>query len=182
MGVAIRAGTLSDIRALVRMHAECSPETIERRYLSPMPVLGPRLAARLLSPVDGFSLLGERAHQVVGISTVARYDDDPSTGEVGLLVVDPCQRQGVGTALLMSAAREAARRSFGALLLTVHPHNRAVLSMVNATGLRAHVSTHDGFTQVAVSLGRSAPSPVGRAPGATPSRARLHSTEPSANN
>jgi GNAT superfamily N-acetyltransferase len=147
-----------------------------------MPVLGPRLAARLLNPVDGFSLVAERGRELVGITTVAAYEDDTSTGEVGLLVVDHCQRQGLGTTLLTTATREATRRSLSGLLLTVHPDNRAVVAMVSAAGLRAHVSTRDGFTHVTVPLTRFAPSPVTRAPGVATGPSRLHSTEQSANN
>jgi L-amino acid N-acyltransferase YncA len=182
MGVAVRAGTLSDVRALVRMHAECSPATVEKRYLSPMPVLGARLAARLLCPVDGFSLVSERGQDIVGITTVAPYDDEPTMAEVGQLVADRCQRQGIGTALLLAATRDATRRAFHQLVLTVHPDNRAVLNMVNAAGLRANVGTRDGLTHVTISLRRSPAATSPRAGGAAPRDARLHSTEASANN
>jgi RimJ/RimL family protein N-acetyltransferase len=182
MGAAVRTGTLNDVRALVRMHAECSPATIERRYLSPMPVLGPRLAARLLCPPHGFSLVSVREQDIVAITTVAPFDEDPTTAEVGQLVADRWQRQGIGTALLLAATREAVRMSFRQLVLTVHPDNRAVLNMVNAAGLRARVTTRDGLTQVLISLPYASAPPVTRARGATPSEARLHSTEASANN
>ncbi len=183
MGVATRLGTINDVRALVRMHAECSPATIEQRYLSPMAVLGVGLAARLLCPEGGFSLLTERGEDLVGIATVAPFDDDPSSGaEVGQLVVDRCQRQGLGTALLNAATREATRRALAQLVLTVRPSNRAVLNMVNAAGLRARVSTHDGFTQVVISLVPPRGGPAARSAVPTPGGAGLHSTGASANN
>ena len=61
---------------------------------------------------------------------------DGGRADVGLLVADEFQGQGIGTALLLAAAREAARRDFAELVLTVHPDNPAVLPMVHATGLR----------------------------------------------
>jgi ribosomal protein S18 acetylase RimI-like enzyme len=154
MGVVIRSGTLNDVRALVRMHAECSPASVERRYMSPMPVLSSRFASRLLCPVGGFSKVAEQDHQMVGIATVAPdVDDDTArTAEVGELVVDRFQRQGIGTTLLAAAARDASTRGFTALLLSVHPDNRAVIPMVNAAGLRARVNTRDGLTRVAIPL------------------------------
>jgi GNAT superfamily N-acetyltransferase len=151
------------------MHAECSPTSVQQRYLSPMPVLGARLAARLLCPPGGFALVAERENELVGIATVAPFDDEP-VAEAGLLVVDRCQRQGVGTALLAACTREAARLGFTRLVLMAHPDNRAVLSTVNAVGLRARVSTSSGLTSVVMTL----PSTGGRP--------RLHSTGASANN
>jgi GNAT superfamily N-acetyltransferase len=139
------------------MHAECSPAAVEQRYLSPMPVLGARFAAKLLCPPGGFSLVAERDHRVVGVTTVAPYDDDDAAGaaEVGQLVCDAYQRQGVGTALLVAAAREAYRWGFTALQLAVSPANRAVLPMVNAAGFRARISTSDGLTRVEIPLVRA---------------------------
>jgi GNAT superfamily N-acetyltransferase len=154
MGEVIRVGTSSDVRALIRMHADCSTTTIERRYLSALPVLSARFAARLLCPVGGFSLVTERDHRLVAIATVAPdvHDGDQGIAEVGQLVADRYQRQGIGTAMLAAASREASRRGFAALVLAVHPDNRAVLPMVNAAGLRARISTRDGLTRVLIPL------------------------------
>jgi GNAT superfamily N-acetyltransferase len=152
MGEVIRVGTSSDVRALIRMHADCSTTTIERRYLSALPVLSARFAARLLCPVGGFSLVTERG--LVAIATVAPdvHDGNQGIAEVGQLVADRYQRQGIGTAMLAAASREASRRGFAALVLAVHPDNRAVLPMVNAAGLRARISTRDGLTRVLIPL------------------------------
>jgi GNAT superfamily N-acetyltransferase len=138
------------------MHAECSPAAVEQRYLSPMPVLAARFAAKLLCPPGGFSLVAERDHRVVGVTTVAPDDDDAAgAAEVGQLVCDAYERQGSGTALLVAAAREAYRWGFTALRLAVSPANRAVLPMVNTAGLRARVSTSDGLTRVEIPLVRA---------------------------
>jgi GNAT superfamily N-acetyltransferase len=156
MGTDIRVGTRADVRGLLRMHAECSPAALEQRYLSPMPVLAARLAANLLCPPGGFSLVAEREHGIVGVTTVAPDDDDAAgAAEVGQLVSDAHQRQGIGTALLVAAAREAYRRGFTALRLAVSPGNRAVLPMVNAAGLRARISTSAGLTRVEIPLVRA---------------------------
>ena len=154
-GSGIRPGTANDVRALIRMHEQCSQRTVTRRYLSPLPVLGSRLATRLLLPPDGFSLVVERDGGLGAVTTVARYcDPSPvSRADVGLLVADEFQGQGIGTALLLAAAREAARREVAELVLTVHPDNPAVLPMVHATGLRARIGTRDGLTQIAITLG-----------------------------
>ena len=157
----IRPGTANDVRALIRMHEQCSQRTVSRRYLSPLPVLGSRLATRLLLPPDGFSLVVERDRGLAGVTTVTRYCDPGvvSRTDLGLLVADEFQGQGIGTALLLAAAREAVRRDFAELVLTVHPDNPAVLPMVHATGLRARVGTRDGLTHIAITLGGLRPPP-----------------------
>jgi ribosomal protein S18 acetylase RimI-like enzyme len=122
--------------------------------MSPMPVLSTSFAGRLLCPFGGFSLVTDRGHEMAGIVTVAPDldDDTAKTAEVGELVVDRFQRQGIGTSLLAAAARDATRRGFTALVLAVHPDNRAVLPMVNAAGLRARINTQDGLTKVVILL------------------------------
>jgi hypothetical protein len=72
---------------------------VTRRYLSPLPVLGSRLATRLLLPPDGFSLVVERDAGLVAVTTVARYCDPSvvSRADLGLLVADEFQGQGIGT-------------------------------------------------------------------------------------
>jgi GNAT superfamily N-acetyltransferase len=146
----IRPGVLSDVRGLVRLHEGCSDQTVLRRYLSPLPVLSPRLAARLLMPPGGFSVVAERRGGLVGIVSIA--PDGEGVGEVGALVADAWQRQGIGTQLLMAATRRASE-SFGELFLVAHPSNGAVMPMVHAAGLRALVRQRDGLLQVRVPLG-----------------------------
>lgn len=155
----IRAGTLGDVRPLVQMHASCSPASVERRYLAPMPVLQHRMAAQLLCPVDGFSRVTFRGDLMVGIATVApdpHEDDD--TAEIGQLVLDQFQRQGIGSALLAVAASDAAALGFGRLVMVVHPDNTAVLRMVRAVEMRAKIGMHEGLVRVTICLtGRARP-------------------------
>ncbi len=169
----IRFGGQPDVRELVRLHQRCSPLTIARRYLSPMPRLSPRLAARLLCPPGGFSLVVDRAGVLVGITTVAPYaeadawtgdDAGRSRADIGQLVEDRTQRRGIGTALLIAAAREAGRRGVDELVMSVQPDNPAVVPMVHAAGLRARVGTHDGLTQITIGLGALRPPGARQAP------------------
>ena len=158
MGQGIRLGALSDVRALIRMHAACSDETVLRRYLAPLPVLAPRLASRLLAPPGGFSMVAERHGELAGIISVAPdpAGESPDAADVGALVVDAWQRHGIGTQLLVTAVREASR-TFREIALTTHPANRAVLPTVHAAGLRARVRHHDGLVQIVVPLAGLSP-------------------------
>jgi GNAT superfamily N-acetyltransferase len=190
MTSSIRPGAPSDVRALIRMHEQCSQHSISRRYLAPLPVLSGGLAARLLGPPGGFSLITERENELAGIITVAptpaeslERRPEGLSGmvryEVGQLVSDRWQRQGLGTALLLAAAREASRRGVGELVLTVHPDNRAVLPMVHSAGLRARVGTCERLTEITLAIG--VPAPASRTRPQLLSRG-LHSPRSSANN
>ena len=161
----LRYGSVQDVRELIRMHERCSPLTITHRYLSPLPVLSSRLAARLLCPPHGFSLVAEREVAIIGVTTVAPHEtaaeatvDELSGGcagaraTIGQLVVDGFQGQGLGTAMFLAAAREAGRRGYVELVMSVLPDNPAVLPMVHAVGMRARVGTTDGLTQVSIGL------------------------------
>jgi GNAT superfamily N-acetyltransferase len=139
------------VRALVKLHSDCSADSVRRRFLTPMPVLSVQLAQRLLVPTSGFSLLADRNGRLAGIATIAPAAD--GAAEVGLLVADRDQRQGVGTALLSATAREAAGAGFTQLLMLLHPDNHGVVTVVSSAGLRARVSTRDGLTSIHASLG-----------------------------
>jgi len=149
----MRAGTLGDVRSLVHMHASCSPASVERRYLAPMPVLQHRMAADLLCPAGGFSRVTFRDDVMAGIATVAPdpHEDD-GTAEIGQLVLDRFQRQGIGSALLTTAASHARQLGFRRLVMSVHPDNKAVLCMVRAVELRARIGMQESLIRVTISL------------------------------
>jgi GNAT superfamily N-acetyltransferase len=160
MAGGVRRGGAADVRALVRMYADCSPVTLRRRFVTATPTLSTQAALELLVPDGGFSVIAERREAMAAIITVGPAGA-PGTAEVGLLVADAWQRKGLGTALLNAVAREAGREGFDQLHLTVHPDNRGVLPMVSSAGLRAHVATRDGITHVVIPL--TVPARVARA-------------------
>ncbi|MFT4288118.1 GNAT family N-acetyltransferase [Nocardioides sp.] len=79
---------------------------------------------------------------VVGVATVldASVNEDGDTVRDVDLNVDPAwQRRGIGTRLLMDAARIAHALGADEILLTTRPDNQAVLPMVLAAGLRGRI-------------------------------------------
>ena len=91
-------------------------------------------------------------YQVEGDTVTALVDDHPvgvaavrpETGEPGVrpvtLRVDPAwQRRGVGTRLLVEAARLANAGGASEIVLTTRADNQAVLPMVLAAGLRGRI-------------------------------------------
>jgi ribosomal protein S18 acetylase RimI-like enzyme len=95
---------------------------------------------------------------MAGIATVAPDpDEDDDTAEIGHLVLDRFQRQGIGSALLTTAASDAAGLGFRRLAMSVHPDNKAVLCMVRAVNLRARIGMHAGLVRVTISLAGGSP-------------------------
>jgi GNAT superfamily N-acetyltransferase len=160
--VELRPGALSDVRSLTAMHARCSTDTLYRRFHAPLPRLSPRLARALLVPVEGLSLVASVGGEIVASGMLALVaDDDPRevTAELGILVEDGFQRQGIGTRLLHELAVEAASQGVDTLLCTVQPDNDAVLATIRRAQLKARVSVVDGVTQYRIPVHRLAGMP-----------------------
>lgn len=75
---------------------------------------------------------------VVGRATLLA-DDEPGVVPVSLGVDPAWQRRGIGTKLLVDAARLAHGRGADEILLTTRSDNQAVLPMVLAAGLRGRI-------------------------------------------
>ena len=155
----VRRGSVRDVDALIAMHDRCSADTVLRRFHAPVPRVSPRLARTLLEPADGLSVVVASGNQVVAAGMLAV---GPAGTELGLIVEDRWQRQGLGARLLRRLAEEAADRGESHLVCLVQPDNKAVLSTVRRAGLPAHVSSADGMTRYEIPVARLAGSARGR--------------------
>ena len=96
--------------------------------------------------VEGDSVAATVDGVAVGLAGVA--DDGAVT-----LRVDPAwQRRGIGTRLLVDAARLANGRGIEEIVLTTRPDNRAVLPMVMAAGLRGRIKMAGGVLTVRIGV------------------------------
>ena len=143
----VRPGTGDDLPRLVAMHARCSDDTVHRRYHSAMPRLAPRLAHGLLQPEQGWSVVAARGPDLLGIAVYAA--DRDGTYDVGLLVEDRWQRQGVGTRL----------RGIPALTCTTQSDNSSVPRTIRRAGFDPHISVVDGLTRATFSVKGPTPNP-----------------------
>src|SRR5690349_2323786 len=114
----------------VRAAAEFSTETMVRRFFSPKPRFTEAELAYLTEPdgFDHFALVAVRPDGVVrqglGAARFIRDVEEPTMAEFAIVVGDPWQRCGLGTAFLvhlMAAARERGVLRFkGDILATNH--------------------------------------------------------------
>lgn len=75
----------------------------------------------------------------VGLAVVRPATDDPQSRPVTLRVDPAWQRRGIGTRLLVEAARLASSMGAAEIVLTTRADNQAVLPMVLAAGLRGRI-------------------------------------------
>lgn len=157
----IRPGGLRDVELVEAMHRRCSDLSLYRRFHAPLPRVSARMVRAMLAPNHGWSLLGQGElgrGDVVGFASVAPVSG--SEVEVGLLVEDRHQGQGLGTRLLYGVAMGAASRGYQALTCLTQPDNDAVLSTVQRAGLIGRVVWHDGLLQISIPVRRLSVSPA----------------------
>jgi GNAT superfamily N-acetyltransferase len=147
----LRPGTPDDVQMLTAMHERCSAETLRRRYHGSMPRLAPLVARALLDPADGWSVVAVPDQDAVaGIASYA--PDREGMHDVGLLVEDRWQRQGLGTRLLLTLARAAFECGIPALTCATQPDNTAVVQTIRSAGFRPRIRMIDGLAVAAFSI------------------------------
>jgi RimJ/RimL family protein N-acetyltransferase len=121
----------SDGEALRRLFYRLSPETIYRRFHSP--VVRPEQAhpERLLD-VDHYdreAVVAVVDGEIVG---VARYFRRPGAGsaELAIVVADDWQRQGLGTRMVGGLAELARAAGVDCFTATIQPDNRPALALL----------------------------------------------------
>ena len=148
--IGLRYGVPADLDRLAAMHARCSEQARHRRFHTPLPVVPERLAARILEPADGWSVVVEHGPDLVAVATTGPVSTTDL--EVGVLVEDAHQGRGIGTLLLREVAGEAAWRGYRTLLCLTQPDNEAVLRSIAKAGLPSRASSYDGVMSVVMDL------------------------------
>jgi len=140
----IRPIEATDVDRLARMFDRLSPTTVYYRFLAPLPRLPQSTLVRLANVDHCFrdalvALDGDEIVAVARYSAVmsARPTTGPSTrpartrdAEIALTVEDAWQRRGIGRKLVRRLGVLAARRGFDTFVATIHPDNRAALTLL----------------------------------------------------
>jgi RimJ/RimL family protein N-acetyltransferase len=130
----------TDGDALRRLFFQLSPETIYRRFLSPLARPEQARPERLLDVDhhDREAVVAVVDGEIVG---VARYFRSPDTeiAELAVVVADPWQRQGLATRMLGSLCELALAAGIRRFAVTIQADNRPALNLLKhlgpATGL-----------------------------------------------
>ncbi|WP_067504654.1 GNAT family N-acetyltransferase [Actinoplanes sp. TFC3] len=131
----VREATAEDLDAVRTLHATCSPESRRRRYLTAEPT-ETRLH-RLIEPSAGLTLLALHLDPASGeerVVAMANLLTEGDLAEVAVLVADPWQRRGIGTALLRRAVAAAERAEVEAVVAHIGADNVAALRTLRRFG------------------------------------------------
>src|SRR5919112_1544557 len=132
IAVATRPVDPGDVVLFRRLWPRLSPDTVYRRFHSPLHSLPPEAVDRLVT-VDHD--LREAVAAVVGgeVVGVARYDrspGDPATADVAVVVEDAWQGVGVGRQLLAELTALAGRRGVRTLHADVQADNDRMVGLL----------------------------------------------------
>jgi acetyltransferase len=134
------------------LYSHLSPRTRYLRFLSPMPVL-PDSVLSLMTCVDyrrRLALLAELdiadGTEVVALGSFGAIDD--GTAEVGLVVRDEWQGQGIGIALAARVLQAAEARGFTRFVAHVLWDNGVIRKVLNQVGHVLSTRTHHGVSEV----------------------------------
>jgi RimJ/RimL family protein N-acetyltransferase len=149
----LRAG---DALLLQDLYQRLSPTTLYSRYFRPyQPPLAELQQICQLRADEGAGVIAlvERPQvQVIGFAQYLINQRQPATAEVGFLVEDRFQGQGVGRTLFQHLAQRATRQGIQTFTAYVQPDNNAMLRLFRQSGLPVTVQFADGLHEVRISL------------------------------
>src|SRR5215471_7125753 len=145
----------SDGESLRRFFYRLSPETVYRRFMSP--IARPEQAGpeRLLDVdhQDREALLGVVDGEIVGVARYARWPGTDAA-ELAVVVADAWQRQGLATRLLTELADLASDAGIGRFTLTMQADNGPVLGLVRRLYPSASLAFSQGIYEATVAVPR----------------------------
>jgi GNAT superfamily N-acetyltransferase len=149
----VREITLGDVDRLSRMFNRLSPDTVYRRFFSPINE-PPRSALVWLAAVDHSRREALVALDGDEIVAVARYDSRPEgdTAEVAVTVEDAWQHQGIGRRLTTRLALRAVDRGIESFVASVLPENRPALDLLHKLSPDASVHFEGGGYEASMPL------------------------------
>ncbi|WP_242911005.1 GNAT family N-acetyltransferase [Actinomadura terrae] len=144
--VRIRPYGITDGPRLRRMSERLSKASLYTRFFSGTPHI-PDHYVRLLERLDHWdreALIALDADEIAGVAEYSRDRRRPWCADLAVLVTDPWQRRGVGSALVRYLAQLAARRGITEFEADVIPGNRDALRFVQHGWPTARARTVDG--------------------------------------
>lgn len=143
----------SDGEALRRFFFRLSPETVYRRFMSPVARPEQTRPERLLDVDhrDREALVGVVDGEIVGVARYARWPGTDAA-DLAVVVADAWQRQRVATRMLAALADVAVDAGIGQFTLTMQADNRPVLGIVRRLYPSARLALSQGFLEGTVPL------------------------------
>jgi GNAT superfamily N-acetyltransferase len=136
-----------------RLFTRLSPETLYRRFLTPIVRIDRRLLRHLVT-VDyrkRLAIVAVIDDEIVG---VARYDETgPGIAEVALVVEDAWQGRGIGSRLLWRISAAARRNGLEAFEAEVLGENRPMMGLLHVLSENLETRMEGGLYIIRIDLG-----------------------------
>ncbi len=162
-GFRLRAARDEDGDALGQFLTGLSPRSRYLRFFTGAPCLTHAALRRMtgggpagdctdaLLAVDGRAIIGH------GMAVDARNPSGATVADIGVVVADERQRQGVGSALILALAARALARGVTVLAMDVLAENRSVLGLITSRLPEARPAAAGSLVTIRVPLPQSAP-------------------------
>ncbi|MEZ4735094.1 MAG: GNAT family protein [Caldilineaceae bacterium] len=154
--VKVRPLRSGDALLLQELHQRVSPTTLYYRYLRPyQPTLAELAQICRLGKGEGAGIIALMEGPPIQAIGFAHYHIDrqqPTTAEVGFLVEDRFQGQGVGRTLFQQLVQRAQAQGLQTFTAYVHPTNHAMLRVFQRSGLPLTMNFVDGLHAVRITL------------------------------
>ncbi len=152
----IREIEAGDVERLERLFYRLSPETVYRRFFSP--IAKPRRATlEHLANVDHVNrdaVVAVVDDEIIGVARYDKVDGYPNAAEIAVVVEDAWQRHHIATLLMNELARRARSRGFEMFTAAMLGDNQPVVSLVRALNPNARVSWDSGALSARLPLVR----------------------------
>ncbi len=131
-----------------------SQKSVHARFLSPKSKFTAK-ELEYLTEVDGHdhvALIACEGDRMLGVARFIRDEQDPTSAEVGIVIADHLQGQGLGTLMGLALADEARAvgvQHFTAIML---PENRSAVRLFERISSRLRTSLHDGVRELVADL------------------------------
>jgi RimJ/RimL family protein N-acetyltransferase len=154
-GVTVRPIQHGDAHLIDEMHQRLSPDSLYFRYLQCRPPTAAEIAAVCrLAPESGAGLVVTTQEAPTAIVGVAYYVREPHaaepTAELGILIEDRFQGQGIGRRLWQRLQQQAQRDGVRRLRLLAHPQNQRMAWLVQSSGLPYAAKADGGLREYLV--------------------------------
>lgn len=139
-----------DAPALEAFLGSLSPQTLYRRYFTPLPNMSPARAqaeiARLMAGAERITLVGRHLGQpeIAVLVEIAFDPQQPGIAEAAVVVADAYQGQGIGSSVTAALPRLAPDTGVTEVRATALAENRAVGKLFAAIG--PHTARRNGET------------------------------------
>lgn len=152
--VALRAILPADAERLLRLFPRLSPQSIYRRFFTPVPRPNRALIDHLVAVdyTDRLALVALVDDEVVGVARYDRSRSEPDEADAAVIVEDAWQGRGLGTRLLSRLSAAAEQRGVRVLTAEVMAENRPMMGLLRTIAEDVEVRYQGGSNVIRMTL------------------------------